>query len=40
MVGKGGKATVGGYWEEVVKEPHYMLPVTGTDEGMDDVMDE
>ena len=40
MVGKGGKAAVGGYWGEVVKEPCYVLPVTGTDEGMDDVMNE
>ena len=39
-VRKGGKAAVGGYWEEVVKEPCCVLPVTGTDEGMDDVMDE
>ena len=31
---------MGGYWAEVMKEPHYVLPVTGTDEGMDDVMDE
>ena len=40
MVGKGGKAAVDGYWEEVVKEPHYVLSVTGTDEGMNDVMGE
>ena len=40
MVGKGGKAAAGGYWEEVMKEPHYVPPVTGTDEGMNDVMGE
>ena len=40
MVGKGGKAAVGGYWGEVVKEPHYVPPVAGTDEGMGDMMDE
>ena len=40
MVGKKGKAAVCGYWGEVVKEPCYVLPVTGTGEGMDDVMDE
>ena len=39
-VGKAGKAAVGGYWEEVVKEPCYVLPVTGTDEGMNNVMGE
>ena len=26
-LGRGGKAAVGGYWGEVVKGPHYMLPV-------------
>ena len=40
MVGKGEKAAVGGYWGEVMKEPCYVPPVTRTDEGMDDVMDE
>ena len=27
MVGKGGKAAVGGYWGVVMKEPYYVLPV-------------
>ena len=40
MVGKGGKAAAGGCKGEVMKEPHYVPPVTGMDEGMDDVMDE
>ena len=31
---------MGGYWGEVMKEPCYVLPVTGMDEGMDDVTDE
>ena len=38
--GKGGKAAASGYWVEVVNGPRYVLPVTGTDERMDDVMDE
>ena len=40
MVGNGGKAAAGGYQEVVITEAHYVLPVTGTDEGMNDVMDE
>ena len=39
-LGRRGKATVGGYWGEVMKGPHYVLPVTGMDEGVDDVTDE
>ena len=39
-VGKGGKAAVGGCQGEVVKEPHYVPPVTGTDGRMDDETDE
>ena len=31
---------MGGWKGEVVKEPHYVPPVTGMDEGMDDVMGE
>ena len=40
MVAEGGKAAVGGYWGEVMKEPHHVPPVTGTDERMNDVTDE
>ena len=42
MVEKGGKAAVGGYWGEVMKEPHYVLPVLEWElMGMvNDVMDE
>ena len=40
MVGNGGKAAVGGCKGEVVKGSQYVPPVTGMDEGMDDVTDE
>ena len=40
MVGKGGKAAASGYWREVVNKPRYVLPLTGMDEGLDDLMDE
>ena len=29
-LGREGKVAVGGYWGEVVKEPCYVPPVTGT----------
>ena len=39
MVGKGGKAAVGGYWGTVMKGPHYVPPVL-EQWTVNDVMDE